>query len=170
MWVTAERGAVEEAARKKLFSRAFRAETRVPEGLAGSVGTQLREMALGRLGLERKAGRLKVGFAEVDAMLRGGKAALVLHARDGAADGIRKLDQAAHAGAAAGGEAPYRCRAFTSAEMSLALGRGNVIHAALEKGGASDAVIARCRLVDRYFGEVGPAAGDLPDEFAGRTE
>jgi uncharacterized protein len=174
VWVTASRKAVAEAVRKKLFSRAFRAEARASDDLPAMVGAQLKELALGRLGMERKAGRLKVGFAEVDAMLRGGRAGLLLHAADAAADGVRKLDQAAHAGAglagASGGEPPYRCRAFTSVEMSLALGRGNVIHAALEKGGASDAVIARCRLVDRFFGEVERAAGTPPDEFAGRTE
>ncbi|WP_436643638.1 RNA-binding protein [Microbaculum sp. FT89] len=170
VWVSADRRVVAEAARKKLFSRAFRAESRTSDDLADNVGMQMKDLALGRLGLERKAGRLAVGFAEVDAMLRGGRAALVLHASDAAADGLRKLDQAAYAGARAGAETPYRCRAFTSAEMSLALGRGNVIHAALEKGGASGAVIARCRLVDRYFGEVEGAADLSPDEFAGRTE
>jgi predicted RNA-binding protein YlxR (DUF448 family) len=174
VWVSADRDAVAEAVRKKAFSRAFRAESRAADDLAESVGVQLKDLALGRLGMERKAGRLKVGFAEVDAALRAGKAALVLHAADAAADGVRKLDQAAHAGARDGGdaddrEAPYRCRAFTSVEMSLALGRGNVIHAALEKGGASDAVIARCRQVDRYFGGFDGAAAVSPDEFAGRT-
>ena len=118
------------------------------------------------LGLERKAGRLAVGFAETEAQLRAGRAAMVLHASDAAPDGVRKLDLAGHAG---GGSA-YVCRAFTSAEMSLALGRGNVIHAALHKGGASDAVIARCRRVERYFGEFEPAASAKPAELAGRTE
>lgn len=166
VWVTARRDAVFEAARKKLFSRALRVETRAPDDLADLVGAQLRETALGRLGLERKAGRLALGFTEVDALLRAGRAALALHARDAADDGVRKLAQSAHAG---GGE-PYVCRAFTSAEMSLALGRGNVIHAALQKGGASDAAIARCRLIDRYFGEVDRVMAPEPDEFAGRTE
>jgi len=173
--VSARREAVAEAVRKKLFSRAFRAETRAPDDLADSVGAQLKEQALGSLGLERKAGRLVVGFADVDAKLRAGRIGLVLHAADAASDGVRKLDQAAHAGARSGGRAPYRCRAFTSAEMSLALGRGNVIHAALEKGGASDAVIARCRRIDRYFDEddgldgSNRTAGTEPDELAGRT-
>jgi len=169
VWVSATREAVAEAVRKKLFSRSFRAESRAPADLADTIGAQLKELALGRLGLERKAGRLSVGFADVDAKLRAGRAGLVLHAADAAADGVRKLDQAAHAGARSGGEAPYRCRAFTSVEMSLALGRGNVIHAALDKGGASDAVIARCRQIDRYFGDVERAADTQPDEFAGRT-
>jgi hypothetical protein len=105
-----------------------------------------------------------LGFSDVEALLRSARAGLLLHAADAAADGIRKLDQAAHAG----GEAPYRCRAFTSVELSLALGRGNVIHAALEKGGASDAVIAKCRRLDRYIGGIG-RTGASPDELVGRT-
>lgn len=166
VWVTVDRNIVAEAVRRKQFGRAFRADCRVPDDLAESVGRLLRKAALERLGLERKAGRLAVGFAEVDGKLRSGRAALVLHASDAAADGVRKLEQAAHAG----GVSPYVCRAFTSAEMSLALGRGNVIHAALEKGGPSDAVIARCRRVDRYFGGFEPADRAKPAEIAGRTE
>ncbi|MEJ8572734.1 RNA-binding protein [Microbaculum marinum] len=169
-WVTAKRDTVAEAARRKLFGRAFRADSRAPEDLAETVGMLIRKAALQRLGLERKAGRLAVGFSETDARLRAGRAAMVLHASDAAPDGVRKLDQAAHAGTTAGGEPPYICRAFNSAEMSLALGRGNVIHAALEKGGASDAVIARCRRVERYFGGIEPAERVKPAELAGRTE
>lgn len=166
VWVTAQRDSVAEAARRKLFGRAFRADCRVPDDLAGSVGMLLRRAALQSFGLERKAGRLAVGAAQVESLLRAGRAGLVLHASDAAPDGVRKLDQAAHAG----GGSPYFCEAFTSAEMSLALGRGNVIHAALEKGGPSDAVIARCRRVERYFGGYSTRDRGKPAELAGRTE
>jgi uncharacterized protein len=165
-WVGAERARVAEAARKGLFSRAFKAASHPPADLADQVGALIRQAALARIGMERKAGRIAVGFAEVDALLRRGRAGLVLHASDAAADGVRKLDQAAHAGAGA----PAVCRAFTSAEMSLALGRGNVIHAALEKGGVSDAVIQRCRRVERYFGGFEPTERVETAEFAGRSE
>lgn len=170
VWVTARRDLVAEAVRKRLFGRAFRAEARVADDLADMVGAQLREAALGALGLERKAGRLVLGFAEVDGRLRRGTVGLLLHATDAAADGVRKLDQAAHAGRPAGGGVPARCRAFTSAELGLALGRSNVIHAALETGGASGAAIARCRRYESYMN--GSAPDGRPDSpgFAGRTE
>lgn len=166
VWVTARRDLVADAARKRLFGRAFRAEARAADDLSETVGAQLREAALGALGLERKAGRLALGFAEVDARLRRGAVALLLHAADAAADGVRKLDQAAHAG----GIAPPVCRVFTSAELGLALGRANVIHAALETGGASGAVIARCRRYETYVNGSAPDWRLHPPGFAGRTE
>jgi predicted RNA-binding protein YlxR (DUF448 family) len=173
-WVTAKRDTVAEAARRKLFGRAFRDDCRAPDDLADSVGALIRKAALQSLGLERKAGRLAIGFSECESLLRAGRAAMVLHASDAAPDGVRKLNQAAHAGARSNvrddGGAAFVCRAFTSAEMSLALGRGNVIHAALEKGGASDAVIARCHRVERYFGGFEQAGCGKPAEIAGRTE
>ncbi|TCT11983.1 hypothetical protein EDC22_103296 [Tepidamorphus gemmatus] len=166
VWVTARRELVAEAVRKRMFGRAFRAEARAGEDLAELVGSQLRQSALGALGLERKAGRLALGFAEVDARLRRGSVALLLHASDAAADGVRKLDQAAHAG----GKVPPVCRVFTSAELGLALGRANVVHAALDTGGASGAAIARCRRYETYMTGSTPDGRAHRPGFAGRTE
>ncbi len=190
VWIGAERRLVVEAQRRKLFGRAFKADARAPDDLADQVGALLRRSVLDRLGLERKAGRLRLGFTEVDRLLRSGDCVLLVTAIDAAEDGVRKIGQAAHAGGHAGDHSgrrtPYACRAFTTAELGLALGRGNVIHAALQRGGASDAVIASCRRLDRYMGPAETAdrdvtarkmepAGDSgresrPGGSAGRTE
>lgn len=157
VWVSAERWAVDKAARRNLFARVLGGDARPDAALAETVGALLRESALGALGLERRAGRLAVGFAEVEALLRRGGGALVLHAADAAGDGVRKLAQAAHAG----GGAPATCRVFTAAELGLALGRENVIHAALERGRGGDGAVRRCRAYEAYSGGVdaGPGAG-----------
>lgn len=181
-WIGAERRLVAEAQRKKLFGRAFRTDARAPDDLADQVGALLCQAALDRLGLERKAGRLRLGFTEVDRLLRSGDCVLLVTAIDAAEDGVRKIGQAAHAGGHTGERTPYTCRAFTMVELGLAFGRGNVIHAALQQGGASDAVIASCRRLDRYLGPAEPANRDVtarkveparesgPVGSAGRTE
>lgn len=166
VWVTSRRWAVEEAASRRLFGRGFRAETRSGPELADEVGARLKEAALGALGLERRAGRLAIGFSEVDGLLRRGEAALVLHAAEAAADGIRKLDQAAHAG----GRAVDICRAFTVAEFGLALGRPNVIHAGTERTRAGEAAAGRCRAYEHYMVDRGPMGDAKTEDRLGQTE
>lgn len=161
-WVEARQESVAIAARKNHFSRAFKSQSRAPDDLDRQVRDQLAASVLGSLGLERRAGRLAVGFAECEALLRKGRAALLLHAVEAAADGVRKLDQAAHS---SGGPGPFATRLFSVGEMSLALGRGNVIHAALEASPGSEAVVARTRLLDEYVNQRGVAR-----DVAGRTE
>jgi hypothetical protein len=72
----------------------------------------------------------------------------VLHASDGAEDGKRKLAQAAKRGS--GGGAARTMELFTSGQMLLALGRENVVHAALLADPVSDAFIARASALARY--------------------
>ncbi|ESR25869.1 putative nucleic-acid-binding protein implicated in transcription termination [Lutibaculum baratangense AMV1] len=160
-WVEARAESVAIAARKNHFARAFKARSVPPADLDDQVRDRLAGAALGALGLERRAGRLAVGFADCEALLRKGRAVLLLHAAGAAADGIRKLDQAAHSG----GTTPFVSRSFTAREMSLAFGRGNVIHAALEASPGSEAVVARTRLFENYTEERGVAR-----DVAGRTE
>lgn len=154
-WVTAQHRTVAEAVRRNAFGRALKAPARPSPELADEVGARLKESALGALGLERRAGRLAVGFAEVDALLRRGGASVVLHAAEAAEDGMRKLDQAAHAG----GGGVSVCRAFTAAELGLALGRENVIHAALERARGSESAARRCLVYDGYLAEAGELLG-----------
>lgn len=151
VWVGAERRKIAEAVRRRLFARAFRRDVAVPEDLPDRVGAQLRSAALGTLGLSRGAGDMVLGFAKVEAMLRAGEAGLLLHASDARPDGMRKLD------ALAGGRVPV-CRVFTGDELSLALGGGNVIHAAVKAGPRLQGALDRCRAVARYLGEIA-----LPD-------
>lgn len=157
VWVSAERGAVDKAVRGNLFARGLGGDARPDRALADTVGALLKESALGALGLERRAGRLAVGFFEVEGLLRRGGAALLVHAAQAAEDGVRKLAQAAHAG----GGAPETCRAFTAAELGLALGRENVIHAALERGRGGEGAVRRCRTYQMYSGgaDAGQVAG-----------
>jgi hypothetical protein len=88
----------------------------------------------------------------------GGKTSVqaLIHAADGANDGIRKLDALArqNAGQSVGngaGTAEFPIiTALTSAELDLALGRSNVIHAALLAGPASKTFLSRSQILVRY--------------------
>ena len=97
----------------------------------------LKQQALGALGFARKAGECITGSGKVEGAIRAGKAIAILHAKDGAEDGLRKLSQAAFAVHRDGGRKISIWREFTCDEMNLALGATNVIHASLVEGGAA---------------------------------
>jgi predicted RNA-binding protein YlxR (DUF448 family) len=151
-WVTADRRHVDEAARKGAFARAFRKKVAVPADLGGMVDGVLARSALGSLGLVRKAGAVALGAAKVEAGVRSGAALFVLHAVEAADDGVRKIAQARRATAALGGPEIAAYKLFSEADLSLALGGTNVIHAAVLAGGAGRAVQKRMVALDRFRG------------------
>jgi uncharacterized protein len=151
-WVTAGRAEVEQAVRRKLFARALKAPVEASPELPGLVDVLLVRSALGALGLARKAGGVALGATKADAAIRSGKAVLVLHAHEAAVDGVRKIDQARRATAAIGGPQVPAFRLFGEAEMSLALGATNVIHAAVLAGGTGSSVLRRMVALHRYRG------------------
>lgn len=151
-WVGAERRLVDEAVRKKLFRRAFKAEVGIDPGLGQMVDGLLVRAALGALGLARKAGAVALGAAKADAAIRAGNAVCVLHAHEASADGVRKLTQARRAVVFAGGPQTVAYKLFSEAEMGLALGGTNVIHAAVLAADAGRAALRRVVALDRYRG------------------
>ena len=130
LWVAADRASVETAAKKNLFARAAKAKLAAPTGLADQVERLLHQRLLAALGMARKAGELTFGFERVLAAVAAGKAAWLIEASDGAAEGRRKLLDAARRA-----ERPPRLiTTFSSGELGLALGAENVVHTAFLAG------------------------------------
>jgi predicted RNA-binding protein YlxR (DUF448 family) len=136
LWVEATRKAILTAVEKKLFARAAKAQVTATSDLVERTEKALLSRMLGDLGLARRSGSLVLGFDNVLRALDGPKAApaLLIEATDGAADGKRKLYNAAHAR----GLKPVVMECLSSAELGLALGRENVIHAAVQPGGLTE--------------------------------
>jgi predicted RNA-binding protein YlxR (DUF448 family) len=151
-WVTADRLHIDKAAARNLFSRAFRKEVAVPPDIGAAVDSLLAKSALGALGLARKAGAVALGATKVESSVRSGEALLVLHAEEASADGLRKITQARRATAYAGGPQIHAYKLFSEADLSLALGGTNVIHAAVLAQDAGKAVLKRMVALDRYRG------------------
>jgi hypothetical protein len=124
LWVAANRTAVDTAARKGGFSRSAKAKLAAPADLSDQVERLLLKRVLDGLGLARRAGELTSGFEKASAAIASGKAAWMIEASDGAADGRRKLLQVARRL----DSAPRLLGTFGTDELSLALGLGNVIH------------------------------------------
>jgi uncharacterized protein len=134
LWLTARRDIVAAAVTKRLFARAARRPVIVDDGLADRVEALLAKRCLDHIGLARRAGRAVMGFTKVQAALQAGKAAVLVAAADGAADGRGKLKALAPS-------LPLVER-LTSAELGAAFGREHVVHAALLPGRLADAFLA----------------------------
>jgi hypothetical protein len=126
------------------------------------------------LAVAAKAGQVVSGFAKVEGLLRSGRGdsglAALIHASDGAVDGIRKLDalvrQQNEGNKKATTEFPI-IAALTSAELDLALSRTNVIHAALLAGPASRTFLSRSLSLVRYrLADDDKTAGTVPENSA----
>lgn len=152
MWVTASRGVVAEAVRRHQFNKAFKRELRIPSTFPADIEALLVRSVTEALGIAAKAGQIVAGFGKVESALREGTAEVLIHASDGAADGIRKLDALARQNGGNRGTRPQIpvVTALKSAELDLALTRSNVIHAALLAGPASKTFLSRSQMLVRY--------------------
>jgi predicted RNA-binding protein YlxR (DUF448 family) len=138
LWVAATREAVDQAAKKGGFSRSAKAKLAAPAGLSDQVENLLKIRLLSGLGLARRAGDLILGFEKTAQAIEQGKTAWMVEAEDGAHDGRRKLLQSARRATDAGFRTPRLLGVFSSEELGLALGLGNVIHLAFLAGRGAD--------------------------------
>jgi uncharacterized protein len=131
VWLAADRRSLERALAENRFSKAFKAKCSVDPGLPA------------RLDLANKAGLVAAGFEKTAEALAQDRARLLVEAADGAEDGRRKLRA----------RRPEDCEIvaiFTSRELDLALGRANVIHAAVAKGGLAEKLLSAARRVEAF--------------------
>ena len=149
-WVTATADKVAEAVRRRQFNRAFKREVRVSPDLADAIDTALRADLRQALSLANKAGAVVAGFAKVEAAIGSGSVAALLHAREAAPDGRRKLAGALRKGAGDAISALPVVDELSGDDLDLALGRSHVIHAALVAGAGSEGFLARWRRLRAY--------------------
>ncbi|SLN19163.1 RNA-binding protein [Oceanibacterium hippocampi] len=155
IWLTPNRTSLQRAVDKRLFARAARSNVAVPTDLVDRVDRLLVRRCLDRLGIAKRAGALECGFEKVRGALREGRVAVLIEASDAAPQSGAKL-----AAPAAG---LPNCRYFSRADLSLALGRENVVHAALIHG----------RLAQPFLTEIARLSefrGDFDGDGASRAE
>jgi predicted RNA-binding protein YlxR (DUF448 family) len=160
VWVTARAERVAEAVKRRAFARSFKAQVTASETLPAEIDRLLTADCLHSLSMANKAGEVVTGFGKVEAAIAAGEVLALVHACDGSSDGKRKLDRSLHKAARANsGEQPIEL--FRSDQLDLALGRTNVIHAALMPGSASRAFLTRCRKLALY--RLGPPPAEVSD-------
>jgi len=161
-WIGVARAELDAAnAKGKLkgaLQRAFKTtDVTVPADLGERTERALRQATLDRLGMEARSGNLINGAEKIEAAARAGKVHLLVHAGDAGDDGRRKLDQALRVGGRAGNDRPAGV-IFPEGRtiLSLALGRENVVHAALTDPAAASRV---SHALERWRAFTGPDRG-----------
>jgi uncharacterized protein len=169
-WTRLSFETVRRAASKQAFSRALRTKAEAPASLAETVDALLERDALQSLSIANKARLVVAGAFKVDATIESGHLAVLIHACDGAPDGAAKRADllGARLGPRAGEIA--RVNLFTSRQLDLALGKANVIHAALKMGAASSAFLARVDRLRRYRASVTDAGSKSESRSAPADE
>lgn len=169
MWLSADRNVVKKAVARNLFAKAARAPARVAADLVGQVEGLLTRRALATLGLARRAGEVALGFEQVRQALRSETAAVLVAARDGAADGRQKLRRLAP-------DLPLIV-AFSSTELGAALGRESLVHVAVAPGGLARRLLQDVERLAGFRADVivppgsaGPLGSTPPGVPAGATE
>src|ERR1700745_3320904 len=129
LWVSASRQTVAEAVRRHQFSRGFKRDVRVSPTLATDTEALLARGLVDALAMAAKAGQVISGFGKVEDALKSrpdhSPIEALIHASDGAADGIRKLDATVRqkAGINDNSNRIPVVTALSSKQLDLALGR-----------------------------------------------
>jgi len=166
VWITCDRTVVEKAIATHAFSKSLKVKAEAPPDLADRVDALILKRVSGALSLANKAGLAVAGFEKVFAALEKGTVRAILHGADAAADGRSKIDRKYKAIQADRGLAAEVVNVLTIAQMSLAIGRGSVVHAALTSGGLSDRFLAEAERLSRYRRSPIEAAPGAADDFS----
>jgi predicted RNA-binding protein YlxR (DUF448 family) len=150
VWVTARRQTVADAVKRGAFKRSLKADVAVPSDLVDLVDRLMVRATLDAMSIAHKAGEVVCGFAKTEAAIARNNVAALLHASDASADGVQKLTAALKRHLAGETDTLPRIRTFTSAELDLAFGRANVVHAALLAGRAGETFLTRWRDLERF--------------------
>ena len=167
-WISVGRTKLDEAVAngklKAALARAFKTgEVAIPPDLGERTEQALRQAALDRLGIEARAGNLLSGSERVEAAARSGKVHLLIHAADAGEDGRKRLDQAWRAG---GGGPQGVIFPEPRPILSIALGRENLVHVALNEPAAAARVMDA---LSRWRDFIAPDAGLEGGAPASRT-
>lgn len=150
VWIGCDRKLVEKAISTQAFSKSLKTKAEAPKDLADLVDALILKRVAGTLSLANKAGLAVAGFEKVFAALEKGPVRVILHGADAAADGCSKIDRKYKAIQADRGQPAAIVNVLTIAQMSLAIGRGSVVHAALIPGGLSDRFLEEAERLTRY--------------------
>jgi len=150
VWVTADKASVAAASAGQAFAKSLKRAVAVDPDLPQAVEALFAKRALEALSLANKAGLVTTGFEKVDALVGGGRAAALLQGSDAAEDGKGKLERKFTAIQRDSGKVGPVVDWLTIEQLSLAIGRSNVVHAALKQGGATQRFLREAERLRRY--------------------
>ena len=150
VWVICDKASVATAVKIKAFSRGLKQHAQAPADLADIVERQLLRRVCEALSLANTAGLVVTGHDKVEQQIAAGTPVALLHGHDASHDGINRLNRQYNA-MSRDARRPARIVLDLSIEqMSLALGRSNVVHAALKTGGVAGFFLSEVGRFQRF--------------------
>ena len=150
VWVTCSRPVVEKAVSGKAFARALKRRVDVPADLADRVEERLIRRALDALSLATKAGLVVTGAGKVNTWIERGAEGALIQAIDASPEGLAKVARKYRAVCRASDRSPACVALLTIEQLGLAMGRANVVHAALSDGEAADNFLVATKRLEQY--------------------
>ncbi len=150
VWVTCERPVVEAALKSGAFAKSLKRRVNVPADLPQRIDDLFLSRVLNAMSLANKAGLVSTGAEKVDKLLDSGKAVALVHGTDGTSEGRRKLSAKFTAIQRDKGRSAPIVDWLTIEQLSLAMGRSNVVHAGLIQGGATERLLSEAERLKRY--------------------
>lgn len=166
VWIKADKATIAQAVRANVFARSLKRQVKADPALAEQVERLIEKRVLEALALANKAGLVTTGFQQVDELVESGAAAILVQGADAAEGGREKLARKLAAVARANGRQPAMLTSLSTAQLSLAMGRSNVVHAALIQGGAAERFMEQAERLQRYrSGAVAPSEPESPHDL-----
>lgn len=150
VWVTCHERAVSKAVAAGGFARALRRKVDVRPDLPKLVDTLLLRRALDLLSICNKAGLVVTGSGKVNAWIETGADGSLIQAADASPDGLAKVARKYRAIRMATEKQPVEVTLLKIDDLSLAMGRANVVHAALSEGKAATNFMDSVTRVAKY--------------------
>lgn len=164
VWVSADRATVSAAVQSNAFSRSLKSKCVAQEDLADQAESLIKRRVLNMLSLANKAGAVVCGFTKTEIAMEKGRVVVLLHGADSAPDGCDKLSRKFAALRPDLADARQIVAILTTSELSLAIGRPNVVHAGLTETAMASAFLSEARRFERFSQNVfmEAAAGQRP--------
>lgn len=150
VWVACCKQVVAEAVRRNVFARSLKRQVTAPADLPDRIEQMMVKRLVEALALANKAGLVTTGFVGVDTAIDAGPLAAIVHGHDAATDGVTRLDRKFAAVMAARGEMGSVVSELGIDQISLAIGRSNVVHAAIKPGGAATRLLEEAGRLKRF--------------------
>jgi uncharacterized protein len=157
VWVDATRASIAAAVSQKVFARSLKQPVSMPGDLPDLIEKLMAKRLGEAISLANKAGLLTTGFGKVDEVIVRERAVALIHAADAADDGKAKLDRKFKALLGPERAVDATVNELAGADLDLAIGRSNVVHAAASEGGASQRILQEAKRLRRYRSDGHPA-------------
>ena len=138
VWVLNSHEALSRAIARKAFNKAWCREVIVPKKLLENVDKSLERHALNFLSLANKSGCVTCGYENVIKQIENLNQVLLIQASDASSKSRKKMCYKYHNECKISKKQPRIIDLYTVEQISLALGKVNVVHAALDFKAVTD--------------------------------